>query len=971
MAIVEAQADPNDGVLFAQAWKYAPSGEVTVPPPNADYEDDARRGEGVALEEANTPETGQRLRVGGMKWNNGDQTGRFESFIQFPPGLGFVQPSGSGFVELVTSALRVSRKGITYNNPNDGVFGAKDSLAFWNIDWSGDLSTSQWFNLMSISGSGSGSSYQPEGELAGWIQDHPPLTGVFYEGGGEEVFKKVRDKLSLGSLYSLVLLSWTSTQVYPGPYQWIANIASANDVLTAPKYHPTLRSRFQRKHALNGVGGASIQMTDGTAVFLRFDPITNRYNLYYQKVNSTTPVLIDYLRGKVGATDNSEGNAQYFGYEPGFQSYGLTRDDNNNIYVIGPRGNPQTGTYGQKVANSCAYKYDGNYTWGRFTQTIVCDNTLSATDTHRGFINNVVPVWLRGGAYPTGRLVVVHSRRDGQWARYQTGVYVHNAGWNIGDVGIVKGANIGYAGDDSDTSTWWRPYNSSGSNLDAFRDGDTVRIATALPATPYDDAERSGGLTTVIAAGNSMSKPTPIASSIGTNSPHDPDGKMRAVWLGDGSQFWGIARYGHIQVLRKSDGSIYRQVDFPSNGVAGFPSRAVLQKSQAWDVVWDSNDPDWIWMYFKSSINPRVINKVRWNYTTGQIDTPFQFTASPLGASGSEIVAIRVPRQQVDARCVLVDVAMQDGTGAPAALITVRDTTMNKAPNPPVVSAISSFNASGSKIVEWLFSDSNPLDFATFQDVEIVNVATGAISHAVSHSTAVVVSAAAKRYRYTIPAAALTNDTSYQIRFRAYDSVEFPSDWSAPIQFSTTATGGLVLITEPAEDNAPLNRAAFTVKWTYSNSTPSTVQTGYRVRVFNNATGASVYDSNLITSTATSHDISGLTSDIEYRVEVTIRDSVGQTSGAGMRLVTPDFNNPSLPDIVATSLPGRIDIRVTNPPPTGDNPVTVKNQIARKEADEPEEAYLVIGECPPNGVYQDWTVASGVEYTYKARGSSE
>ena len=36
MAIVEAQADPNDGVLFAQAWKYAPSGEVTVPPPNAD-----------------------------------------------------------------------------------------------------------------------------------------------------------------------------------------------------------------------------------------------------------------------------------------------------------------------------------------------------------------------------------------------------------------------------------------------------------------------------------------------------------------------------------------------------------------------------------------------------------------------------------------------------------------------------------------------------------------------------------------------------------------------------------------------------------------------------------------------------------------------------------------------------------------------------------------------------------------------
>jgi hypothetical protein len=69
--------------------------------------------------------------------------------------------------------------------------------------------------------------------------------------------------------------------------------------------------------------------------------------------------------------------------------------------------------------------------------------------------------------------------------------------------------------------------------------------------------------------------------------------------------------------------------------------------------------------------------------------------------------------------------------------------------------------------------------------------------------------------------------------------------------------------------------------------------------------------------------------------------------------------------------PGYIEIRVTNPPPTGDNPITIKNQIARKEVDEPDEAYVVIGECPPDGVYRDWTVASGVEYTYKARGSSE
>jgi hypothetical protein len=90
-----------------------------------------------------------------------------------------------------------------------------------------------------------------------------------------------------------------------------------------------------------------------------------------------------------------------------------------------------------------------------------------------------------------------------------------------------------------------------------------------------------------------------------------------------------------------------------------------------------------------------------------------------------------------------------------------------------------------------------------------------------------------------------------------------------------------------------------------------------------------------------------------------------------MRLIFPDFNNPSLPEITAEPREGYIEIRVTNPPPTGENPITQVNQIARKEATEPDDMYKVIGECAPNSVYQDWTVASGVEYTYKARGSSE
>ncbi len=960
MAIIAVLADPNDGSLESSTWKH--QGGLDA---NPDFESDARRGEGAVYSAGQEPDTGARIVTGGQKWNNGDQTNRYESFVMFRPGAGFAIPSN---VEVVTSSLRVSRGKFVYDNPNDSNFGAKDSLGIWNQDWNAPLSGSAWLDLTAISGSGVGTNYQPEAELSAWVMDRT-ASGVLYEGGGEVMVTKVRTHLAAGTDIGYVLLTWTSTQVYPANQIWLVSLVSSTDVLYAPKFHPTLNVRTQRKHALNGVGGASIQMTDGTAVFLRYDDATKKYNLYYQKVNQTTPTLIDFLKGKVGATDNSGGEAQYFGQEPAFQAFGLTRDNSNNLYIIGPRGNPQTGTYGQKVANSCAYRYNGNYTWSRFTQTTIGDNSLSDTDTHRGFINNVAPVWLAQGASPTGQLVVPHSRRDGQWGRYQTGVYCHTAGWNTGAPNVTRGNAVAYAGDDAAVSGFWRSYNPSGSNLDAFGDGASVRIASAIAALASDETERSGGLACTISSNNVPSKPTPISASVAINSPHDPDAKMRAIWMGEGSAYWGIARYGHIMVLRKSDGAIQRQVDFPSNNVSGFPSRLTLQKSQAWDVIWDTNDKEWIWMYFRDSANPRVINKVRWNYVTGAIDSPFQFSSGPLGASGSEIVALRVPRQQIDARCVLVDVAMQDGSGAPTALLTLRDTTMNKASSAPVVDAVTSFNASSSKVVGWGFSDNNTSDFATFQDVEIRNVVTGATTFTANHVTAIA-GTGTRRYQYTIASSTLANDTVYQIRIRAYDSVDFPSAWSDWKQFSTTATGGSVTIIEPATDNEPLNRSGLDVKWTYTNTNPAVVQTGFRVRVYNNATNASVFDSNLVTGAATTYPVAGLASDIEHRIEVSIQDSNAQMSGAGIRLVTPDFNNPSLPGIVAVSRPGYIEIRVTNPPPDGENPVTVKNQIARKEVGQLDTDYVVIGECQPDGVYQDWTVASGVEYTYKARGLS-
>jgi hypothetical protein len=956
MAVLVVVTDRSDGGLSTGFFRDE-GGANAVP----DFEDKARRGDNANLDPGNAPDTGARIATGGQKWNGGSQTSRYEGFLQFTGAGGFVLPVNQGQVETVAASLRVARNGLQY----DGASMVPDSLILQIRDWTPPLSGSAWVDMMPV-GPDSGN-YAPEAEFYIWGIDTTNF-GNLYETSGELFFQHVRDRLLSGDPIGYALMNYNSMRVFPGDGAWLSWVVAAGATDMLPKRYPALQVRTQRKHALNGIGGASIQMTDGTAVFLRYDSVTKRYNLYYQRINQTTPTLIDYLRGKAGGVDNSGGEATYYGQEPGFQSFSLTRDESNNLYVTGVRGNAQVGIFGQKIFNVNCFRYNGLFNWTRFTQAAAGDNTLSISQTHRGFPNNFAPVWLPGGVSANGQLAIVHSRRDGQWGRYQVGVSAIDAGWLVG-IGATRSHNSAYAGDDALTGGFWRSMNASGSNLDAFRDGGTVRFTSCIAALPAEPTERSAALKCTV-TNNLPTKPSIITNSI-RNLPADPDGKARAVWMGDNSAFWAVASGGYIQIIRKADDSVYRWFDLPAGGIPGFPSSQMLQSSQAWDVVWDSGDADFLWVYYRNANNPRMINKARLGVSTGDIQAGIAFTPDPIGVSGSEIVAIRVPRQQVDSRCVLVDVAMQDGAGVPLALITIRDTSMNKAPLAPVVDSISSFNASSVKQVDWTFLDSNPSDFAIAQDIEIQNVTTGVTVVNPVHTTVTLVNSSTRKYRYTIGAGALTNDTRYQLRVRSYDSVDAPSVWSDWMQFSTTSTGGSVAITSPAADNLPLNRASVDISWSYTNTNPAITQTGYRVRVFNSDTGLSVSDSNLVVSTAKTYTVSGLTSDIEYRVEVTIRDSNGQTSGAGIRLITPDFNNPSLPEIDVEPGPGFIEIRVTNPPPSGDNPITIRNQIARKEAGQDDLAYVVVGECPPNGVYQDWAVASGTEYVYKARGSSE
>jgi hypothetical protein len=109
---------------------------------------------------------------------------------------------------------------------------------------------------------------------------------------------------------------------------------------------------------------------------------------------------------------------------------------------------------------------------------------------------------------------------------------------------------------------------------------------------------------------------------------------------------------------------------------------------------------------------------------------------------------------------------------------------------------------------------------------------------------------------------------------------------------------------------------------------------------------------------------------VHHRIEVSVRGTDNSVSGGGIRIVYPDYNNPSIPTILTVPTDGTIDVRITNPPPTGENPVTVSNQVSRKLAGALDATYVIIGTTSVNGTYSDQSVASGQEYTYRVRGVS-
>lgn len=166
---------------------------------------------------------------------------------------------------------------------------------------------------------------------------------------------------------------------------------------------------------------------------------------------------------------------------------------------------------------------------------------------------------------------------------------------------------------------------------------------------------------------------------------------------------------------------------------------------------------------------------------------------------------------------------------------------------------------------------------------------------------------------FQLPGGILTNGVDYQWRVRTWDALDAQGAWSGYGTFSVAA-GGTVTITDPATDNPPgVLTGSYNVTWSVSGTT----QASYRVVVTRTADGAQLINTGyLSSSTVSSYLVTGMLSDTQYQVAVTVRNVGLVESGTGTRLITPSYGSPEKPTINVQSFSdqGYILVGATNPP---------------------------------------------------------
>lgn len=279
-------------------------------------------------------------------------------------------------------------------------------------------------------------------------------------------------------------------------------------------------------------------------------------------------------------------------------------------------------------------------------------------------------------------------------------------------------------------------------------------------------------------------------------------------------------------------------------------------------------------------------------------------------------------------------------------------------PNAPILGSVANFDATTAQTLPWTFSDPDPGDYQSAYQLQIYDPAT---------STTVVDTGkvASTTTSYSLAANTLANGNQYQWRVTTWDSSGEQGLYSAYATFSTAA-GPSVTITTPG-NNAQVSSSQLTAQWSYSDPA-SNAQQSFRVKLLDSTDGTVLADSGLIANSGNQYTVQyTLANGTTYHVQVTATNSKGVSSAVADNTFSTSFTPPATVTVTLNpSGPGAyIQVAVANTAPSGSEPTVSYNDVWRRNTGTVEWT-RVATQVPQNGTFDDYAVASGQSYDYRA-----
>jgi hypothetical protein len=287
--------------------------------------------------------------------------------------------------------------------------------------------------------------------------------------------------------------------------------------------------------------------------------------------------------------------------------------------------------------------------------------------------------------------------------------------------------------------------------------------------------------------------------------------------------------------------------------------------------------------------------------------------------------------------------------------------TLNAPPNAPTGLTRSNFDATGSTLFSWSYSDPDPSDSQSAYQLQIKDVATS-LNTFDSGKTA---STTASR---TLASGTLTNGKQYQWRVLTWDSSDTQGVWSDYATFYTSAkpTAMITNIT----DGQPYSLSSLTIEWSMSDP-ESEGQSAYQVKL-TDLTDVVLYDSGKVTNAvARAKTIEyTLANNTSYKTKLTVWDGKDVGSVEDVKTINVEYTPPATPTLAVSndSQRGTITVAITHPTPVLPQPNVQTTEIFRRKLNETTWVRL---SSSVGSSFVDYTPASGVTYEYKVKATGD